>query len=115
MSVAPRRLTGAVAAAAVATGVLAGCGAAGRTLSQRSLEVIFIDPHTTADVARVRARCNGVGGAVASAPGKDNAMNRRYPLRFDISGLSVPARSKLVVCLAADKSVQAYQDSESTN
>jgi len=111
----PARVIGAAAALLLAAGALAGCGAAGRTLSQRSLEVIFTTDHSSADVVRVRARCDGVGGAKASPPGKDSAMNRRYPLRFDVSGLSMQQRSKLVTCLSGDRSVRAYQDSESTS
>lgn len=107
------RVVAGIAAVTLAT-ALGGCGAVGRTLSQRSLEVIFTADHTAADVSRVREHCNGVGGAKASPPGKDNAMNRRYPLRFDISGLSMQSRSKVIGCLSADHAVRGYQDSEST-
>lgn len=96
-----------------ASGVLSGCGSVGQTLSQRSVTVIFEDDRTQADVARVRDNCDGIGAAKVLPPGPDNPTNRRYPLRFDVSGLDRNARAKLVACLDADPSVRGYRDSES--
>ncbi len=94
--------------------VLCGCGSAGDALSQRSVSVVFEENRTQADVARVRAACDGVGGAKALPAGPDNPTNRRYPLRFDVSGLEQRSRGKLLACLDADPSVKGFQDSEST-
>lgn len=116
MGVAPRRSTVIVAGLLLATAgsLSTGCGSVGDTLSRRSVSVVFEDGWTQADVARVRHSCQGVGGAKALPSGPDNPTNRRYPLRFDVSGLDQPARAKLVACLDADPSVRGYQDSEST-
>ncbi len=92
-----------------------GCGSLGRTLSHRELTVIFVTDHTAADVKRVRTACNGVAGAKALPAGPDNAVNRRYPLRFDVTGLDLQHRSKLVGCLSDDRAVRGYTDSESTS
>jgi len=98
----------------VAGGLLSGCGSVGDTLAQRSLSVIFEDGRTQADVARVREKCDGVGGAEALSAGPDNPANRRYPLRFDVSGLDRRSRAELVGCLDGDPSVRGFRDSEST-
>ena len=103
-----------VTAAAVLAMAITGCGSAGRSLAHRELVVIFVEPHTAGDVDRVRAACDGVAGAKALPAGKDSAVNRRYPLRFDVTGLDLQHRSKLVGCLSADHSVRGYSDSEST-
>jgi len=86
----------------------------GETLSQRSISVVFEEDRTSADVARVRSRCDGVGGAKALPTGPDNPTNRRYPLRFDVSGLETQARGELLACLDKDPSVRGFQDSDST-
>lgn len=109
-----RRPPAMLAGLAVAGTLLCGCGSVGDTLSQRSLSVVFEEDRTQADVTRVRDTCDGVGGAKALPTGPDNPTNRRYPLRFDVSGLDQPARAKLVACLDADPSVRGYQDSDST-
>lgn len=103
-----------VVTAATVAGSVGGCGSLGRTLSHRELVVIFVTDHTTADVDRVRTTCNGVAGAKAMPAGPDSAVNRRYPLRFDVTGLDLRHRSKLVGCLSADRSVKGYTDSESS-
>ncbi|MGB9377938.1 MAG: hypothetical protein WCB04_10555 [Mycobacteriales bacterium] len=95
-------------------GTVAACGSVGRTLSKRSLSVVFDDKRTPADVARVRQACDGVGGAKALPPGPDTPVNRRYPLRFDVTGLGVPDRAKLVACLDHDPSVVGFQDTDPT-
>jgi hypothetical protein len=111
-----RVATAAVALAVVLTATaVTGCGSVGRSLAHRELVVIFVEPHTAADVDRVRAACEGVGGAKALPAGKNSAVNRRYPLRFDVTGLDLQHRSKLVGCLSADHSVRGYSDSESTS
>ncbi|PZS32674.1 MAG: hypothetical protein DLM59_07745 [Pseudonocardiales bacterium] len=106
----------AVALTLVAVVALAGgCGSLGRSLSHRELVVIFVTDHTAADVARVRTACDGVAGAKALPAGPDNAVDRRYPLRFDITGLDLKRRSTLVGCLSGDPAVRGYTDSESTS
>lgn len=101
-------------AAVLAAAALGGCGSAGQTLSRRYVVVVFTADPAPSDVARVRAKCDRVGGARALSPGANTATNRRYPLRFDVSGLSLAARSKLVACLSGDHAVRGYEDSEST-
>jgi len=100
--------------AVIASGLVAGCGSVGDTLSRRSVSVVFEEDRTQADVTRVRENCDGAGGAKALPTGPDNPTNRRYPLRFDVTGLDRQARAKLVACLDADPSVRGFQDSEST-
>lgn len=102
-------------ALAAALAAVTGCGSLGRSLSHRELTVIFVTDHTAADVERVRTTCDGVAGAKALPAGPDNAVNRRYPLRFDVTGLDLQHRSKLVGCLSADHAVRGYTDSESTS
>jgi hypothetical protein len=97
----------------LAAAPVAGCGSVGRSLSHREVTVVFVPDRTTADVTRVRAACDGVAGAKALPAGPDTAVNRRYPLRFDVTGLDLRQRSKLVGCLSADKAVRGYTDSES--
>lgn len=92
---------------------LSACGSVGDTLSNRNVSVVFEEDRTAADVSRVRENCDGAGGAKALPTGPDNPTNRRYPLRFDVTGLDQPARAKLVACLDADPSVRGFQDSES--
>ncbi|MDQ6873454.1 MAG: hypothetical protein M3042_00105 [Actinomycetota bacterium] len=103
-----------VLAAMTLAAIPSGCGTAGQTLAHRYVVVVFVPDPAPSDVGRVRAKCDRVGGARALPPGPKTATNRRYPLRFDVSGLSLPARSKLVACLSADPSVRGYEDSEST-
>ena len=104
-----------VTACAAALVAVAGCGSLGRSLSHRELVVIFVADHTAGDVERVRTACDGVAGAKALPAGPDNAVDRRYPLRFDVTGLDLQHRSKLVGCLAGDRAVRGYTDSESTS
>lgn len=92
----------------------AGCGSVGRSLAHREVVVIFVPGRSQADVDRVRAACDGVAGAKALPKGPDIAVNRRYPLRFDVTGLDLQRRSKLVGCLSADPAVRGYTDSESS-
>ncbi len=103
-------------AAAVLLALLAtaGCGSVGRSLAHRELVVIFVPRHTQQDVDRVRVACDGVAGATAMPTGRPTAVNRRYPLRFDVTGLDLRRRSKLVGCLSADPVVRGYIDSESS-
>ncbi len=100
--------------AALAVSLMTGCGSVSDTLSQRSVSVVFEEGRSDADVARVREQCDGAGGAKALPQGPDTPTNRRYPLRFDVSGLDQRARGELVACLDDDPSVRGFQDSEST-
>lgn len=91
---------------------VAGCGTrAAHSLDQRELVVYFSTRATKADVQRVRAECDGAGGLRAEPPGKDTAVNRRYPLRFDASGSTDKQRTALISCLNKDKMVEGYRDS----
>jgi hypothetical protein len=98
--------------AAAGTTALAGCGTkAARSLDQRELVIYFSTKATKADVARVREECDGAGGLRAEPPGKDTAVNRHYPLRFDASGSTDKQRTALINCLNKDKMVEGYRDS----
>jgi len=109
-----RRIVPAVTFVAVLSAAT-GCGSLGRSLSHREVTVIFITNRSAADIERVRSTCDGVAGAKAVPSGPDNAVNRRYPLRFDVTGLDLQHRSKLVGCLSSDPAVRGYTDSESTS
>ena len=114
---APRRRVLLLACLALSVGVsglLSGCGSVGDTLARRNVSVVFEEDRTPEDVMRVRESCDGAGGAKALPAGPDNPTNRRYPLRFDVTGLDGQARGKLLACLDADPSVRGFQDSEST-
>ena len=73
---------------------------------------MFVADRTSADVERVRAKCDGLAGAEAVVADQTNAANRRYPLRFDVTGLDVRARSKLLACLSSDRAVRGYVESD---
>jgi hypothetical protein len=97
--------------AAAGTTALAGCGTkAAHSLDQRELVIYFSTKATKADVARVRKDCDGAGGLHAEPPGKDTAVNRHYPLRFDASGSTDKQRTALINCLNKDKMVEGYRD-----
>lgn len=107
------RLGRGAGAALVTAGLLAGCGVLGGGRQQgRDLVVIFAPGVTAAQVARVRSECDGVGGAKARPPGPPNAVNRDYPLRFDITGLSERAQTQLTACLARDPVVRGVLPSD---
>lgn len=105
-----RRRLALLLAALSMVGLLSGCGSFGQTLSQSELIVLFQLHYSKADVQRVREACDGAGGAQAEPPGPDNAMNRSRPLRFDVTGLDVHQRAKLVKCLSADPAVRGYEE-----
>jgi hypothetical protein len=91
---------------------LAGCAAFNPNApgNRTEIAVVFAPNHTAADVARVRAECNGVGGAKAEPHGPNNAMDRSRPLRFNVTGLSPKQQAELSTCLSEDRSVQGYED-----
>jgi ribonuclease I len=101
-----RRLLVATTVAGVAAVALGGCSAqTTRKLSRQEIVVIFAADRTGDDVARVRARCDGVGGAKVEQV-RAGAAGRAYPLRFDVTGLSPQQEAQLSSCLAGDRSVQ---------
>ncbi len=92
--------------------LLSGCGSYARSVSHREVLVVFVATKTPADVERVRSKCDGIAGAKAVLAAQSNAGNRRYPLRFDVTGVDVRGRAKLGVCLSSDPAVRGYVESD---
>lgn len=89
--------------------VLSGCA----KLGAREMVVVFMPNATPADAARVRAACPGKPPIKQEPKAKDNlASNRRYPLRYDITGTSDAQQAALMTCLGKDPSVRTVDTPE---